>query len=399
MKAFPLKRFLLALFFALVLISCGSSSGGGIGGSGVTSQGSITGFGSIIVNGTEFDTTNATIIVEGVEIGVGDLIAQDNLDVGRVVTVYGTDGKSAVADRVVYNDNVEGPVESINVIDPATRKDIVVLGQTVIVNVVTEIKGTTFADLEVLALNNDVVEISGFVDDMGVIWATFLEKTGVFAPGLIVEVKGFVKNLDIIMRTFEINNLTVDYLSADTTGLPGGVPANDLFVEVEGTVDVVGGVMEATEIELEDDLDVEDSDEIEVTGFVTDIVSAFEFTVGNQVVRTDAGTVLVDWPAGGIALGDKVEAEGRLVGGILFAWEIEFWEPDQIEIEGLVTDDALAPGEFTVGTQVVQTDVDTVYEGITPGEIVLGVNLEVKGVWEDISRNILVADKVSFEED
>jgi hypothetical protein len=390
---------LLALFFALVLISCGSSSGGGIGGSGVTSQGSITGFGSIIVNGTEFDTTNATIIVEGVEIGVGDLIAQDNLDVGRVVTVYGTDGKSAVADRVVYNDNVEGPVESINVIDPATRKDIVVLGQTVIVNVVTEIKGTTFADLEVLALNNDVVEISGFVDDMGVIWATFLEKTGVFAPGLIVEVKGFVKNLDIIMRTFEINNLTVDYLSADTTGLPGGVPANDLFVEVEGTVDVVGGVMEATEIELEDDLDVEDSDEIEVTGFVTDIVSAFEFTVGNQVVRTDAGTVLVDWPAGGIALGDKVEAEGRLVGGILFAWEIEFWEPDQIEIEGLVTDDALAPGEFTVGTQVVQTDVDTVYEGITPGEIVLGVNLEVKGVWEDISRNILVADKVSFEED
>jgi hypothetical protein len=290
-------------------------------------------------------------------------------------------------------------VESINVIDPATRKDIVVLGQTVIVNVVTEIKGTTFADLEVLALNNDVVEISGFVDDMGVIWATFLEKTGVFAPGLIVEAKGFVKNLDIIMRTFEINNLTVDYLSADTTGLPGGVPANDLFVEVEGTVDVVGGVMEATEIELEDDLDVEDSDEIEVTGFVTDIVSAFEFTVGNQVVRTDAGTVLVDWPAGGIALGDKVEAEGRLVGGILFAWEIEFWEPDQIEIEGLVTDDALAPGEFTVGTQVVQTDVDTVYEGITPGEIVLGVNLEVKGVWEDISRNILVADKVSFEED
>ena len=71
MKTSHLKSLLLTLCFVLLLISCGSSSGG-IGGSGMTSQGSVSEFGSIFVNGTEFDTSNATIIVEGEEKGVGD---------------------------------------------------------------------------------------------------------------------------------------------------------------------------------------------------------------------------------------------------------------------------------------------------------------------------------------
>jgi len=380
MKAFPLRRFLLAILLALLLISCGSS-GGGIGGSGVTSQGSITGFGSIVVNGTEFDTTNATIIVEGEEAGVVDL------HLGMVVTVYGTDGKSAVANRVVYNDNVEGPVK--NIVDNGTSKQFEILNQTVIVNFITEFKGTDFNAIA----EDDVVEVSGFVDDMGVIWATFLEKT----DGLVFEVTGFVENLDTGSETFKINDLTVDYSAADTSGLPGGEPVEGLFVEVEGTL--AAGDLRADVIELGDELEVEDAGEIEVTGFVTEALAPNEFTVGNQVVHTDINTVFVDGTPLDIAPGKKLEAEGRLIGGILFAWEIEFWEPDQVEVEGEVTAIS-SPTEFTVGTQDVRTiPGTTVYEDITPGEIVVGVNVEVKGVWEDISRNILVADKVSLELD
>ena len=383
---------ILALLSALLSVSCGVSGiGGGIGGSGIISVGMITAFGSIVVNGTEFDTSNAVIIVEGEEIGVGDDIVLDNLDIGMVVTVDGTgseDGKSAVADRVIYNDNVEGPVESITVVN-TTRKDIVVLGQTVILNAVTAFKGTTFDDIAV----NDVVEVSGLSDDTGDIWATFLEKT----DGVIFEVTGFVKNLLPVQETFKINDLTVDYSAADTSGLPGGVPADGLLVEVEGTLDPITGEMLADVIELGDELDAKDADEIEVTGFVTEFVSAFEFTVGTQVVRTDADTVFVDGTADDIASGVKLEAAGSLEDGILFADEVEFWDPDQIEVEGLVTDDTLAPDEFTVGDQVVQTDAETVYEGGTPDDIALGVNLEIKGVPVDIIRSIVVADKVSFE--
>jgi len=394
MKTYHLKNLVLALLSALLSISCGASgSGGGIGGSGINSVGTIGALGSIVVNGTEFDTSNAVIIVEGEEIGVGDDIVVDNLDIGMVVTVEGTvseDGESAVADRVIYNDNVEGPVQSITVVSD-TRKDIVVLGQTVILNTVTVFKGTTFDDIA----ENDVVEISGLFDDTGAIWATFLEKT----DGVIFEVTGFVDNLDAVQETFKINDLTVDYSLADTSGLPGGVPVDGLLVEVEGTLDPDTGEMLADVIEIGDELDTEDVDEIEVTGFVTDVVSAFEFTVGTQVVRTNANTEFVDGTAGDIALGVKLEAEGSLEGGILFADEVEFWEPDQIEVEGLVTDDTLAPDEFTVGDQVVQTDGETVYEDGEPEDIALGVNLEIKGVPVDIIRSILVADKVSFEDE
>jgi hypothetical protein len=393
MKTYHPKSLVLALLSALLLISCGGSgstmfAGGGIGGTGIISVGTITAFGSVAVDGVEFDTGNAVIIVEGEEIGVGDDIALANLEIGMVVTVEGKqneDDKSAVADRIIYNDNVEGPVESITVVN-ATRKDLVVLGQTVILNTVTEFKGTSFDDIAI----NDVVEISGLFDDSGAIWATFLEKT----DGVVFEVTGFVENLDAVQETFKINDLTVDYSMADTNGLPGGVTAEGLLVEVEGSL--IGPVMFADVIELGDELDAEDVDKLEVTGFVTDVVSAFEFTVGTQLVRTDADTIFVDGTAGDIALGVKLEAEGSLEGGILFAQEVEFWEPDQIEVEGLVTN-VVSAYKFTVGDQDVQTDAETVYEGGTPDDIALGVTLEVKGVPVDISRSILIADKVSFE--
>jgi len=399
MKSYYSKGFILALFSILLLISCGSgggggmTAGGGIGGTGIISSGTITAFGSIVLNGTEFDTSNAAIIVNGKEIGVGDEFVRDNLDIGRVVTVEGTgnlDDISADATRVIYNDNVRGPVESIHDID-TTTKEIVVLGQIVIVNVVTKLKGTAFDTIA----QNDLVEVSGLVDDTGAIRATFLEKTGEFIPGNVVGVTGFIVNLDIDLKTFEVNDLRVDYSLILSGDLPQGF-ADGLLVEVEGTLDAAGGEMLAASIELGDDIGEGNSDQIEVLGFVTDIGSAFEFTVGNQVVQFDATTLFVDGTAADILLGAKLEAEGRLVDGILFADEIELWGPDQIEVEGLVTDIA-SDAEFTVGGQVVQTDVDTVFDGGTPDDIALGVLLEIKGVPLDIERSVLAADKVSFE--
>jgi hypothetical protein len=397
MKACHLKGTAWALLSVLMLLCCshcGSAvltAGGGVGGTGFISRGIIIAFGSIFVNGTELDTSNAVIIVEGEEMGVGDGIALDNLDIGMVVTVEGTlseDGKSTIADRVIYNDNVEGPVQSISDSD-TTTKEVAVLGQNVILDVLTEFKGTTFDTIEL----NDVVEISGLVDDTGAIRATFLEKTGEFTPGLVVEIQGFVVNLDADLETFEINDLTVDYSLADVSGLPGGVPADGLWVEVEGVLDNVGGEMMATEIQLGDEVGTEDADQIEFMGFVTDFVSVSEFSLGNQVVHTDGETLFVDGRPEDVALGAKLEAEGSLMDGILFAEEIEFWGPDQMEVEGLVTE-FVSVFEFTVGDQVVHTDAQTAFVDGSPDDIMLGVKLEIKG---RMVGNILVADKVSFE--
>jgi len=392
MKSFDSWHFILPLLSAFLLNSCGGglTAGGGIGGSGIISRGEISAFGSIVVNGTKFDTSNAALIVKGEETGVGDSIVRIYLDIGRVVTVEGSgreDDKNAVASRVIYSNNVEGPVEHIGNID-RTTKELVVLGQTVIINALTKFKGTSF---DTIARNN-VVEVSGLVDNSGTIWATFLEKIGAFTASATVEVSGFVTNLDANLQTFKINDLTVDYSLADTSSLPGGVPANGLQVEVEGTLDATGGEMRATKVEPGDELGAEDAGEIEVIGFVTNLVTISEFTLGNQVVVVEKGAKIVDGELSDIAPGIKLEAAGTLVDGILYAHEIEFWGPDQIEVAGIVSD-IVSGSEFTVGDHFVVTDEETVFEDGDPEDIVLGVNLEIKGRLID---SVLVADKISF---
>jgi hypothetical protein len=286
---------------------------------------------------------------------------------------------------------VIGPVESISDIPPTT-KEVVVLGQTVFVNVITTFKNTTFNTLT----PGDVVEVSGFLDDNRAIRATFLEKKD--ASILEYEVTGYVESLNAGLKTFMINSLKVNYASVANT-LPAGIPADGLYIEVTGTIDMGSGEMLATKIQLGDELDVEEGEQFEITGFVTHFVSAFEFTVGNQVVRTDSNTLFVDGTSGDLGLGQKLEVEGSLVDGIFLADEVEFWKPDQIEVEGLVNNIASSGNEFTVGIQVVQTDAATTVFEPEDLKIKLGIRLEVKGVPQDIDHSVLAADKVSLETD
>jgi hypothetical protein len=321
-----------------------------------------------------------------------------------VVAVEGwmsRDSTRFTADRVVYSDNVVGPVASVGPVDPDTNeKEIEVLGQIVVVNFITKFQPDTF-DFYSIAVN-DVVEVSGYIDDTGAVRATFIEKTGVFNTGVAVEVKGSMLNLHTVNKTFEINNLSIDYAQADLSGLPESQFAEGLFVEVEGTLDTLDGKMMATKILLGDELESEDGDEFEIMGYVTEIISnadIIEFKVGNQVVHIDPGSaVFVDGDAGDIAAGARLEAEGSIEGGILYADEIEFWKPDQIEVEGLVSHVA-SDTEFNLGIQLVQTNSDTVYENVEPNEIEIGMRLEVKGVPLDAAHSVLVADKVSLEID
>ena len=106
-------------------------------------------------------------------------------------------------------------------------------------------------------------------------------------------------------------------------------------------------------------------------------------------------TVFVAGKPEDVEPGVRLEAEGSLVEGIIFAEEIEFWHPDRIEVEGVVTQ-FVSVFEFTLGNQPVETNEDTVFEDMTPDDIRLGVSLEVEGVVVD---GILVADKISLGED
>src|SRR5882672_7252852 len=108
----------------LALASCGGGTSGP-GGSGATSTfGTITAFGSVFVNGVEFSTSGATIVLDG------NPAAESNLRVGMVVTVSGSrSGSSGSATRVDVDDAVEGLVEA-----QADANHWTVMGQTVFVD-------------------------------------------------------------------------------------------------------------------------------------------------------------------------------------------------------------------------------------------------------------------------
>ena len=157
-----------------------------------------------------------------------------------------------------------------------------------------------------------------------------------------------------------------------------------------------------------DELGGDDGDEVEIMGFVTELISEngiIKFKIGNQEVHVDSDpdvVVYVDGDPSDIEPGQLLSAEGSLEDGILVAIEIEFWEPDQIEVEGIVDEVVFIDDfpEFTLEDredQVVQTNEETEFENINKEDIEVGLNIEVKGVPQDIEQSVVKADKVSFE--
>ena len=93
----------------------------------------------------------------------------------------------------------------------------------------------------------------------------------------------------------------------------------------------------ATRIELEDEEDSEFSsaDEFQIEGYVNNLTGTsgnYSFTIGTQQVETTAGTEYEGGAEADLADDVRIEVEGPLSGGTLFAEEIEF--EDTVRLEG-----------------------------------------------------------------
>ncbi len=318
MEAWRTARIIVALLAVLGLASC-ADSGGGIGGTGYVSNGTITAFGSVVVNGVEFDTKNADVIIEGRPRGTGNQAALDNLDVGQAVVVEGTendDGSTGTATRIRFTPNVKGPVTAIDM----AAKRFVILGQTIATDDKTEFKNTTF---ETLA-PGDLLEVSGFMSVAGVIQATYVRKMPEFFDPLTeVEAKGIVRQPDSDIKIFKLNGLIVYYGLAAMSSLPDGMPRSGQLVHVRGKVGA-GITLIATEIELADEARITSAGRFVLEGFITDFVSISNFTVGNVQVQASADTKFIGGQSEELAAGIRIRVRGRLMDGILQAQLILF---------------------------------------------------------------------------
>ncbi|MEE8364638.1 MAG: DUF5666 domain-containing protein, partial [Gammaproteobacteria bacterium] len=305
----------------------GSLETAGIGGTGI-SYGTVTDFGSIIVNGSRLDDSTATVTLDGIP---GDvLLPHRGLKQGMVVKVSGTfSGNTGTASTIEYKDNLEGEVCALAapIVPPIVGIiTLRVLGQTVILD------ATTFVDNSTTIINaGDIVEVSGLRDDLEEIHASFSE---VKTSTTEVEVKGRIDAVDDIAKVLTINALNVNYLN-----IPGSAPVVDQYVEVKGTVFSCGGAIDtltATSVELEPEGAgvIPTGDHAEVEGLITEGLNLGSFKIGGQEVLINGSTRFLpeDFDAGDILVGAKVEAEGSTsTNGVLAATKITFRENVKLE--------------------------------------------------------------------
>ena len=359
----------LTVLGSALVAACGGGAAGtvaGIDGGGalppvattITSQGPVTGFGSIIVNGVRFSTNSAAFNIDGASGSESDLA------VGQVVIVQGTlnsDGVTGVANTVIFDDVVEGPVQSIDV----GANSMVVLGQTVLVNDDTSYEiDISPQSLDGLSVGN-IVEVSGYRNSNDAIVATRIELE---SAGSEFEVTGLATNVDTGAMSFEIGGLVIDYGAAAVNDFPNGMPEEDQLIEAKGSALGGAGELLATEIEFRgNDFDIDDFDEIEIEGLITRFASAADFDVNGVPVTTNGSTVYENGSSMDLALDRRIEVEGSLSGGVLVADEIEFEIEGSIRIGGLV--EAVSGSQVTLLGITVSVDADAEFEDESPADL------------------------------
>jgi hypothetical protein len=325
MNRHALGILLLTIVMSMTVSCTSGGGGGGIGGSGIVAQGTITGFGSIYVNGIEYETDTASVEIN--EQGA-DASA---LKLGMVATVAGdvnADGVSGTADSVDVDNILRGPIAVVN--DPDSddvTRTVDILGFTVTLDRNdTLFGGTTFDTITA----GNLVEVSGFPTSETTVQATRVQLTSSSEVELSGTVSGFNGS------TFTLGAITV--MVDGNTQISGPALANDQIVEVEGTILSAGPPLTilASEIEPEDDGLPDDAGEVEIEGIVLVFNDSSNFTVGG--VTIDAATAEFEPAtlATTLGVGDRVEVEGDMQNGVLTAEEVKGRGGD-IRIEAFVS--------------------------------------------------------------
>ncbi|MDX1252125.1 MAG: hypothetical protein IDH49_07770 [Gammaproteobacteria bacterium] len=374
-----LARAITAALAVPVIVACGGGGGDPATGSGPTtatrgvSQGPITGFGSVFVNGVEIEIPSGSHIeVEG------ERKNERDLRIGMVVKIEWEKDASGrpAAKSVKYSDDVQGPLRNI---DPAAGT-FTVLGQSVIVDRLTKFElddsSTPISGLTALK-NGDIVEVSGLRDANGAIRATRVEvKTGTSASSEF-ELKGIVSDFNDITKTFMIGATSVSYVTANQ--VPNVAWGNTACAEVKGSL--VGDTLVAAKIKLDDSCSlsgggsISSDAEVEVEGYVSGL-NGSEFKVNGQAVRVTSTTRyrMGDQPADASMIKNdvRVEAEGFIGSdGVLVAQKVSFKLGSDDHSKG--GDDSSSPYKETKG-KVSFKGNGTVTITNSTGEIIITVN-------------------------
>jgi hypothetical protein len=364
----------------------GGEGGTGATGSGDISRGQITGFGSIFVNGVEFETTDSSISLDGAS------GTESDLKLGMVVTVTGTinpDRLTGKADTVSVEEVIQGLVQANDNVNTLT-----VLNHTVELPSNVRFDGAGVTDITDITAMTDYVEVSGYVIADGVISATRVERLGSSESGIF----GTVSSHNGGDQTFIIGSvLTVHYSGAELSDFPNNQITNGLYVEVEGIFDTNSRVLTADKVEHAR-ISENDVDEMEIEGFVTNVDELpSKFVLNDVPVQLDASTEFEGGSVDEIIVGMFIEVDGPYINGSLHAQEIVF--DDTIRIKGEVA--SLGTDSMTMAGMsglTIRTDNLTDYGSALPGgfaDLAQGTRIRIRGFQQN--NTAVVARRIDTE--
>lgn len=348
------SQILKALIAALaipVLTACGGSDDSTSSTRSQTTIGTITAFGSVVVNGIRFDDSAASITMDD------SVTTRDRLRVGMVVQVRGRVGAkgTGVANSIRYSDCVQGPITAMN----QERSTVTVLGQTVQLDDATVYDGVSLREMSSFAIG-DQVEVSCLHDPAsGALRATRMERQGEFQNGVSeLRVQGTVANLDLGQGTCTVGGLTVSFSGLAAAGRPAGL-ANGMTVQAKGR-SFAGGTLTADQLRDRDRdrIDYPDGEGLEVEGYVSDFVSIADFTVAGQAVN-GADAVIRNGTVADIVDGVKVEVEGVVSNDVLIASLIVLKLKTDVRVEAGLQAKDTAADTITLLGRTIQVTADT----------------------------------------
>lgn len=392
--AHALAALLLAALLALLLGGCGGGgpvqiAAPGVVGTGPTAVtvGTISGFGSIIVNGVEFDDTGADVRDDaGRSRGRGDL------KLGMVVEVRGSVDEATRTGRASSIRIVSGVRGAVQAVDAAAGT-LRVLGNEVRVTTQTVYDG--LVGLSALKVG-DKVEVFGYFDAASEALVATRVARAASVPDAEQTTRGVVAALDAKARRFRLGTLTVDYGGARLEDLKSGL-ADGTVVQVTGTLKE-GELLVATRVEGED-IDLGDAGKGSVEGEVSSFASAARFRVDGFTVDA-SGARFTGGRAGDLANGVRVRVEGELRGGVLVATGVEIRRPDageaeHFELKGVVAN-FVSVSNFEVKGQRVDASAAH-FENGAAADLANGVAVRVEGRLTGTAEGaVLLAEDVRF---
>lgn len=371
------REWLTAALAALAGIGgCGGgveSGGTGTGQAPPTlSVGTVSGFGSVIVNGVRYDDAAAAI-----EDDDAQPLTSAQLKLGMRATVQAsaittTAGvSSATARSIAVRSDIVGPIEFLD----TARAQMTVLGQRVAITASTVFDNALPMGLAALAVG-DVLELHGSYNAAsGQYVASRVERR---SGTTTYKLRAAIAASSLTERTLTIGTAVIDW-SGVAPADPATVLAPGAVVRVTLAAAAVAGVWRATSLAVVSTL-LPDRQRVEFEGRITAFSSTSNFQINGLPVNASAAT----FPNGtaGLVLGARVEVKGSASGGVILAQVVEIEGDDNaggVELHGDIESVNAGAQRFVVRGTTVAWSGATRFDSSAPADIVVGRPVEVKG--------------------